>query len=316
MAPETQPAAKGALFADVGGATVTEAVPLGPLTTFEIGGPAQLVVVAETLAALTEVVERCRRHALPLLVLGGGSNLLVSDRGVAGVALRLGAGFDYVRADPNATGGAVLEVGAATSSAKTLRRAARLGLSGLEMLAGVPGSIGGALVMNAGGREGEIGAAVRRVQVLEAGARRWIDAAAAGFGYRHSAFPQGAILVAVELDLRADLPEVIGARVHAAVDRRRATQPLHQASAGSVFKNPPGRFAGQLIEAAGCKGLKEGGAEVSERHANFIVNTGEASAADVLRLIREVQRRVLAHAGVSLELELRLVGDFAEGGQP
>jgi UDP-N-acetylmuramate dehydrogenase len=290
--------------------TVVADAALAVKTTLRVGGRAELFVEASTPSAVCEVMRRAGEQNVPLFVLGGGSNLLIADRGIPGIVLKLGVGLDYVC--PQAAAGGVLlwEVGAAASTAQTLRLAVTQGLSGLEMLAGVPGLMGGALIMNAGGHDGSLESAVRNVRVVAGNEILTLSREAVGFTYRGSQFPVGAILLAAELELQPDDAQRVKARVQAATERRRASQPLGLPSAGSVFKNPAGDFAGRLIEAAGCKGWVEGGAEVSQKHANFIVNRGGATARDVTRLMCRVREAVLANAGARLELEVRLVGDF------
>ena len=296
---------------ELAGVTVIAGAALAARTTFKIGGPAELLVEASTEAAVREVARRSGEADVPLFVLGGGSNLLIADRGIPGIVLKLGQGFDFVRAAPNLHS-TLWEVGAACSSAKALREAVNRGFAGLEGLAGVPGLLGGAIVMNAGGRDGSIGSAVRNVRVVLGDRLETLGPERIGFAYRSSHLPRGAILLAASLEVQPATAEQVEARVRAATERRRATQPLALPSAGSVFKNPPNDFAGRLIEAAGCKGWREGNAEVSDKHANFIVNRGGATACDVLRLVRRVRDRVLDESGIRLELEVKLVGDFQE----
>ena len=297
-------------LAAVPGLELARDVSLAPRTSFGIGGPAELLVTASSIEAVAATTTLAKAAGVPLVVLGGGTNLLISDRGVAGIVLELGGLFDYVRDLPSPDGCVRWEVGAACGAAKLVRRAARRGLMGLEMLCGVPGTLGGALVMNAGGREAGIGQSVERVRLVSRGEPLWLDGSAAGFAYRQSRFPPESVLLAAELHLTPGDVSALQATMRDAQAQRRATQPLGLPSAGSVFKNPPGDFAGRLVEQAGCKGWREGEAEVSRRHANFIVNRGGASAADVWRLIERVRARVREHAGVELTLELRLVGDL------
>lgn len=287
-------------------------VPLWPRTSFRIGGPAEVLVVPATAQAVAETWAFARDAGQPLTVLGGGTNVLVADAGVAGIVMELGKPFTSVREIPRDDGSAIWQVGAGCPTGAVIRRALERGLAGTEVLAGVPGTIGGALIMNAGGREGELSSIVTRVQLVDEGRVHWLAASQAGFGYRSSGFPPGSILLGAELELLPGDAELLRRAVKAAQTRRRATQPLKKRNAGSIFKNPPGEAAGRLVDAAGCKGWRQGAAEVSRVHANFIVNSGGATASDVVRLIRRVQNRVEEHSGVRLELEVRLLGDHPE----
>lgn len=301
----------------IAGLEIQRGYSLAGRTSLRIGGPAEALCVAQRVDAVVALVEVVTRYAVPLTILGGGTNVLVSDAGLEGVVLELGAGFQDI--DETVVSSRVLwHAGAACPTGKLVRRAVDLGLAGLEVLAGVPGTLGGALVMNAGGHTGAIGSIVRRVQVLERGAVRWIGVEEVGFGYRSSHFPAGAVLLGAELELApaADV-EALRQEVRTAQERRRKTQPLTVPNAGSIFKNPPGAYAGALIEEAGCKGWREGGALVSPVHANFIVNQANASAEDVWRLIQRVRGAVRRHSALELELEIRLLGDFRkEEGNP
>jgi len=299
-------------LANIAEAEVSFELPLAPRTSFRMGGPAEAFAVVHSRAALGAVLGLTRAEGVPLFVWGGGSNLLVADQGVRGLVLKLGDGFDYLR--PLTAGGATArwEIGAACSAARALRQSTKEGLAGLEMLAGVPGTLGGAVKMNAGGREGALSTSLRRVELWQGEAPRWAEAAELGFAYRTSQLPPDSVVVALEVELVPTAVETLRARIEAAIQRRRATQPLNAPSAGSVFKNPTQGHAGQLIEAAGCKGWREGGAEVSPVHANFIVNQNRARAIDAWRLIERVRAQVLQHSGITLELEVRLVGSFAQ----
>ncbi len=298
-------------IAQLDGVRVRFDTPLASFTSFGIGGPADALAEPQNAEAAAAVWRFAQAHGLALTVLGGGTNVLVADGGLRGVVVHLSRGFDYLREQARADGSALWEVGAGCGTGKLVRRALQRGLKGPEVLAGVPGSMGGALIMNAGGREGELKQIVVRVQVVDQGEVRWLPAAEARFAYRKSEFPPRAIVLAAELALAPGDAIALRAQVKAAQARRRATQPLELPNAGSIFKNPPGAFAGVLIEQAGCKRWRQGGAEVSPRHANFIVNARDATAEDVLRLSRRVRDRVREHAHVELELEVKLLGDFS-----
>jgi UDP-N-acetylmuramate dehydrogenase len=296
-------------LAAIPGLEVRRDVPLSPKTSFRIGGPAEVLVTPRTAEAVAQTWSFARDAGLPLTVLGGGTNVLVADAGIAGIVMVLGKSFANLREMPRADGGAVWEVGAACKTGTVVRRGVERGLAGTEVLAGIPGTIGGALIMNAGGRQGELSSIVTRVELVDQGRVRWLLSEEAGFGYRRSAFPPNSILLGAELELVPGDVEALRRDVKAAQARRRATQPLGLHNAGSIFKNPPGDAAGRLVEAAGCKGWREGAAEVSAAHANFIVNLGGATAGDVMTLVRRVRGRVEERAGVRLELEVRLLGE-------
>lgn len=284
--------------------------PLANKGFWRIGGPADAWVEVHTLEQLRGVMAL----GVEVTVVGNGSNLLVADAGIRGVALRLSGDLRDGRLLPRAAGGPVAEVGAGMMNTVLLHRLRREGLGGLAALAGVPGTLGGAVRMNAGWSLGELGPRVAAVQVvLPGGALEELAGSALGFGYRRSRLPPGAVVATVRLDLLDDPGEVEAevevVRTH--LQRRKATQPLDQPSCGSVFKNPPGDSAGRLLEAAGLKGRQIGAARISDLHANFIVNTGGARAEDVWRLVRAARDSVWARDGVLLEPEVHPVGDWA-----
>jgi UDP-N-acetylmuramate dehydrogenase len=271
-------------------------VRLGDLTTLKVGGPAELWVVESDADLAAATLE-------PYRVLGAGSNLLVADAGVPERVVRLGRSFATLDAMDGAHD---VWLGAATPLPGLVRRAQRLGLSGLEGLLGVPAVVGGAVAMNAGTRFGQLSDTLREVEVFVDGAREVLPADAIGLGYRRSALPHGAIVTRVRLTLTPSAPERVQ-RAMDAVDAARAGQPKVK-SAGCAFKNPAGDSAGRLIDLAGLKGLRVGDAMVAHEHANFIVNLGAASAADVVALIEAVRARV----ATPLELEWRRWG-FPDG---
>ncbi len=283
--------------------TAPRTVRLTSLTTLGVGGEAE-VWTAETTADL-EVATRA-----PYRVLGAGSNLLVADAGVPERVIKLGSAYNDVRTfgAHDATGGSSgVWLGAATPLPGLVRRAADVGWSGLEGLLGVPATLGGAVAMNAGTRFGEMSDALREVEVFVNGGLERLDADALGLGYRRSVLPPGAVLTRARLVLTPSTPERVRALL-AQVDAARAGQPKNK-SAGCAFKNPPGRSAGRLIDAAGLKGLRVGRALVSPEHANFIVNLGGATAADVVTLLEQIQGRVArSGAGVPLATEWELWG--------
>jgi UDP-N-acetylmuramate dehydrogenase len=289
------------------GERVRTRFPLAPLTTFRVGGPAALFLEAESDGDLAVIGRAANETGLPVLVLGKGSNVLVSDEGFSGLVLRLGKAFRWAARE-----GVELVAGGAEPLPALAGVALAHRLAGLEFGVAIPASLGGAVRMNAGAHGRSMSDVLAGIEVfdLALGARRWVAPADAGFGYRQSGLGDGAIVVGARVGLEAGGREDIRARMDEAREWRRATQPLAQPNCGSVFTNPPGDHAARLVEAAGAKGLRVGGAEVSRKHANFIVADPDASAADVAALIRTVQARVTETFGVTLETEVRLVGDF------
>jgi UDP-N-acetylmuramate dehydrogenase len=246
---------------------------------------------------------------VPVFALGGGANLLVADRGVRGLTLKLPQDCGEESSE-----GERLVLSAGAPASRLVARAQRLGLVGCEFAAGIPGTLGGLVAMNAGTRGGEMKDVVTRVEVAGVDGVAWLDAAALAFGYRTARLPPGAIVTRLEVRLRpageAELAAAAAA-MRADVERRRATQPLSQPTFGSTFRNPPGEYAGRLIEAVGLKGHRAGGAQWSPVHANFVVNLGGATARDVLALVNLARARVRERFGITLEPEVRLAGEFA-----
>ncbi len=296
---ERLPPVRGRLRADA---------PLAPITWFRVGGPAEVMFrpadeddLADFLAALPADV--------PVTVLGVGSNVLVRDGGIDGVVIRLGRAFATVAVE-----GERVRAGAAVLDAALARAAAKAGLAGLEFLVGIPGTIGGALRMNAGAFGGELAQVLIEARAVDRdGARRRVDAGALGLAYRRSAAPDDWIFTEATLAGRRDDPEAIALRMAEVARARGAAQPPGPRTGGSTFKNPPGARAWELIARAGCRGLRRGGAMVSEKHCNFLVNTGAATAADIEALGEEVRRRVFEATGVALEWEIRRLGRPAAG---
>lgn len=308
--PASDPAAVAQLADRLTGAgvAVVRGQPLGPLTTLGVGGPAAVFCQPATPAELGRVLTALAAYPcaqVPLLVVGRGSNLLVSDTGWPGLALRLGAGFKWVRRD-----GELVSAGAAEAMPAVTAWAAREGLAGLEFGAGIPASVGGCVRMNAGAHGGQTADGLLRVEVATAEGPRQLAAAQLRPGYRSTTLPPRAVVTAATWRLAPAPPAQIRARLDALRSWRRATQPLRQRNCGSVFTNPDGESAGRLIDAAGLRGTRVGGAAVSEKHANFIVVSPGARAADVAALIRHVQQVVLASGGPPLVPEVRLVGSF------
>lgn len=285
-------------------------VPLRPLTTLRIGGPADALVDLGSEADVSALFSFLERAGLPAFILGKGSNLLVDDAGVRGVVVRLGRGLDDFAAAPEAEadGSRLVTAGAALVNGQFVSRCEGLGLGGMEFLIAVPGSIGGAIAMNAGAHQGETADFLDMVRIYEGGTGLHdVPARQLRFAYRHSELrgQDGRLVLAGRFRLRPAEPAAIRAQVAAFQAYRRDTQPRDFPNCGSVFKNPPGDFAARLIEAAGLKGHHHGAAQISEKHANFIVNRGGATAADVLGLIDLVRTRVAAESGITLALELQ-----------
>jgi len=292
----------------VRGATLRDA-PLAPRTAVRVGGPADLLVRPADPDDLAAVLRAARELGVPVFPLGGGANLLVSDAGVRGVVVKLPPGFGEERIH-----GTRLVLSAGAPSSRLVAWAQKLGLVGCEFAAAIPGTLGGLVAMNAGTRAGPRPSSRRRVELATAGGAGWLDAAALEFAYRTCRLPPGAVVTRLELELREGDVAASRAAMEADVARRRATQPLDRPTFGSTFRNPPGEFAGRLIEAVGLKGHRVGGAAWSNVHANFIVNLGGAAARDVLDLIGLARGRVRERFGIELEPEVRLVGDFPDRG--
>jgi UDP-N-acetylmuramate dehydrogenase len=286
---------------------VREHAALAELTTLRVGGAARVLVVAERDEDLTAVGLVCREHALPWAVVGRGSNLLVSDAGWPGVAIQLGRGFRGVEFD-----GDRVRAGAAEPLPSLAVRVADAGYAGFAWACAVPGTLGGAVRMNAGAHGGEMADHLVEVEVvrLRSGVRETWPLAALALTYRHSQLPDDAVVVEATMRLDRGTPEVIRAEIDGIRAWRRAHQPLNEPNCGSVFTNPPGASAGALIDAAGAKGTTVGGARVSERHANFIVTRPGATASDVQTLIERVRTRVREHAGIELTTEVARLGEF------
>ncbi|MGZ8607336.1 MAG: UDP-N-acetylmuramate dehydrogenase [Actinomycetota bacterium] len=280
---------------------------LAPLTTFRIGGPAALFLEPESEGDLVAAGDAVRETGVPFVILGKGSNVLVADEGFPGLVLRLGRGYRWA-----ARNGVRLRAGAAMPLPALANVALSHELSGLEFGVAIPGSFGGAVRMNAGAHGAELAGLVESIDVFEllAGAQRLVPAGEAGLAYRRSSLPADGVVIAATVALEPGTRGAIRARMDEARESRRRTQPLAESNCGSVFTNPPGDHAGRLIDEAGGKGLVVGGAAVSTKHANFIVTSEGARAADVLELIRTVQELVAARSGIRLEREVHLVGDL------
>lgn len=287
---------------------VRAGAPMARYTTWRIGGPADLLAVPRSVADVQTCLAWASRRGVPWVAIGNGSNLLVLDGGVRGLVIRTAHGLNRIRA-----AGEHLELEAGVLLPVLLRLAVRHGWQGLEFAAGIPATVGGAVLMNAGTPEASIGELVRRVHLIDReGQLRELAGEELVFGYRFSSLQQvPAVITGVTLAVRpGGRPEEIAAQVQEKLAARRRKQPHGRPSAGSVFRNPPtGPPAGWLIEQVGAKGLRRGGAMVAGEHANFIVNTGGASAEDILALMAEIRRRVWESFGIELEPEIRILGE-------
>lgn len=293
-----------ALAPDLRGRLAANA-PLAPITWFRVGGPAQILFTPADEDDLAYFLKRLPRD-LPLTVLGLGSNMIVRDGGVPGVVIRLaGRAFGEVEILP----GHRVRAGAAAPDMKVARAAAEAGVDGLAFYRGIPGSIGGALRMNAGAHGGETTDVLIEARGVDRnGDIRTFTHADMGFSYRHSKAPDDVIFTSALFQGRPGDPQEIVAEMERITAAREATQPIREKTGGSTFKNPKPQSAWKVIDAAGCRGLRMGGAQVSEMHCNFLINTGEATAADIEGLGEEVRRRVKAHSGVDLQWEIKRIG--------
>lgn len=282
--------------------------PMSLHTTFRVGGPATCFIVPETMEELVSVIKYLQKAEIPYFLMGNGSNLLVSDKGYDGVIVQVGPKMEQV-----CVAGNTLRVSAGTSMAKAAKVAADNSLTGLEFASGIPGTVGGGVVMNAGAYDGEMSFVVKTVKVLDSeGEILILDHDTMEFGYRKSALSHRSFIVLeVEFELSKGNQEEIIAKMNDFGQRRRDKQPLEYPSAGSTFKRPEGYFAGKLIEDAGLKGFSIGGACVSEKHSGFVINKDQATAQDVMSVIREVQRQVEEQFHVLLETEVISLGDFS-----
>lgn len=281
--------------------------PMNCHTTFRVGGEAECLVMVETQEELSQLIPYLSRSGQEYFILGNGSNLLVGDKGYQGIILKLGRRMQQIRVQGNHI---VAGAGALLSQVAVAARDA--GLSGLEFAAGIPGTIGGAIVMNAGAYDGEMKQVVKTVRVMDKeGEPLTLDNDTMEFGYRTSIIKDRPFIVlGVILELTMGEKEQIGARMEELMALRKSKQPLEYPSAGSTFKRPEGYYAGKLIMDAGMRGYRIGGAQVSEKHCGFVINAGGASAADVKEVIEEVQERVKDRFHVRLEPEVIFLGDF------
>ena len=283
---------------------LTPDAPLAKLVWFKTGGRADWLFEPEDLADLSEFLRRLDGD-LPVMALGLGSNMIVRDGGVPGVVIKLGKPFARVETHDDHTG----TCGGGAHGILVASNARDAGIAGLEFMRGIPGTVGGFVRMNGGAYGREVSDVLIDCEVvMPDGEMITLPVADLQYSYRHSALPEGAVVVSARFQGTPGDPEEIGAEMDRIAEARENSQPLRTKTGGSTFKNPPGKKAWELVDAAGCRGLKMGGAQVSEKHTNFLINTGDATSADIEGLGEEVKRRVYEHSGVELEWEIQRVG--------
>jgi UDP-N-acetylmuramate dehydrogenase len=281
--------------------------PMSRYTTFRVGGPAEALCVIRDLKGLQRMVPYLEKEKIPFLVVGRGSNILVRDDGFRGVAIILREKLADV--EPNGKSEQIVLAGAGLALFELLNYCKEKGLGGLEFLAGIPGTTGGAVAMNAGAWGCEIGSRVQQVQIVTSkGELETLGKSRLKFNYRAFSLPKNSIITGVKFELNRESPGAVSGKLTEYLKKRQETQPSGYPSGGSVFKNPPQDYAGRLIEKMGLKGKKVGGAMISPKHANFIVNTGGARAADILALMDLAQKKVKEKTGVELEPEIKVIG--------
>lgn len=280
--------------------------PMAQYTTFRVGGPADILVSPGSKDEVRTLFAAIQAEQVPCTILGNGSNVLVLDKGIRGVVLKLGNALKSLCIEGNR-----IQVEAGVLLSRLAAAAADAGLTGLEFASGIPGSLGGAILMNAGAYGGEIGNLVRTVTVMDPGGQiRILNRKQMDFRYRHSVVMEtGDIILSATLELTPDDLAAIHDRIHELTQKRISKQPLNFPSAGSTFKRPPGYFAAALIDQAGLRGYRVGDAQVSEKHTGFVVNRGHATASEILQLMDDVKNRVHAMSGVWLEPEVRILGE-------
>ncbi len=282
---------------------LAEHAPLAPMTWFRVGGPAEFLLRPADVEDLCAFLKELPLE-MPVTVIGAASNLIVRDGGIHGVVIKLARGFGDVVVEDEA-----IIAGAAALDVTVSEHAAEAGLTGLEFLSGIPGTIGGAVAMNAGAYGGEIAQVLDWAEIVtRAGELIRVKAEDLGLSYRHANLPPDSVVVRAKLRARPGEPALIGAKMAEIKSRREASQPVRARTGGSTFANPEGQKAWELIDAAGCRGLTRGQAQVSELHCNFLLNLGEATAAELEGLGEEVRRRVQENSGVALRWEIRRIG--------
>ena len=298
---------KKRLTEKISGSLVQENAPMAKFTSFRAGGCADLLVQPQNIKELQDVLQVLQEEGCPHMVLGNGSNVLVKDGGYRGVIVKLGSGFDHVVVEGN-----VIRCGSGALLSAVAKAAADAGLTGMECLSGIPGSIGGAVFMNAGAYGGEIKDVLRKVSVISQDGAHLseLDTGSLDLGYRHSILQQtGDIVLEAEFMLQPGNETEIKEKMAELKARRNEKQPVNYPSAGSFFKRPEGYFAGKLVQDADLKGVSVGGAEVSQLHSGFLINKGGATATDIIQLMRIVQAAVMERFGIMLEPEVRIIGE-------
>jgi UDP-N-acetylmuramate dehydrogenase len=291
---ETLPPVRGRIQADAA---------LAANTWFRVGGAAEVLFRPADIGDLSSFLGALPLH-VPMTVIGAASNLIIRDGGIPGVVIRLARGFGEITVQPDG-----VIAGAAALDAVVAEHAAQAGLAGLEFLCGIPGAIGGAVAMNAGAYGSDVAATLDWAEIVtRQGELQRLQVTDIGFSYRQSGLPAGSVVVRARFGARPGDPGTIAARMAEIRASREATQPVRARTGGSTFRNPPGARAWELIDAAGCRGLTRGGAEISQKHCNFMLNTGGASAADLEGLGEEVRRRVHAASGITLAWEIKRIG--------
>lgn len=308
-------AALSARLRTVDGLRLWANAPMAPFTSIGTGGKASLLVTVKTTASLAAVLEAVKEAGVEWFCLGAGSNLLVADRGYKGVIIKLDEAFHYVEGLPAGPleptpdcRPVIVTVGAAAYLARLAAVLAEAGLSGMEHACGIPGSVGGAVAMNAGAYGWCMRDSLQDIQIVSAAGARWVPAADLEWGYRYCGLPEKSVVTAVRLVLTPADCEAVMECQRGYLRQRREKQPRSVRTFGSSFKNPPGRHAGRLVEAAGLKGMRKGGAEISRVHGNFLVNLGDATTADVIALMVLMRQGVERVSGVILEPEVKLLG--------
>lgn len=282
--------------------------PMKKHTYLGIGGPADIFITPKTVESLSALLKAANEAGVKVLPVGGGTNLLVGDGGIEGVVISM-TSFDEARVISDDVDSVTVYVGSGYPLMRLVRFATDRGLTGIEGLAGIPGQVGGAISGNAGAFDREIKDVLVNASIMQSdGNVTDIRKDALNFEYRRAELPTGAIILGAVFVLGKDDPEAIKKRVDEFISQKKSRQPLSERSAGCVYKNPPGGFAGKLIDEAGCKGMRVGGVEVSAVHANFFVNTGDGTAADYMNLMAEVASKVKMSSGIVLEPEIRMVG--------
>jgi UDP-N-acetylmuramate dehydrogenase len=294
----------------IAGIKLKLAEPLARYTSMKIGGPADYFIEVENEPALAELLRLLNRHGTPICLLGNGSNVLISDRGVRGAVIHLAGDFKSIRWQEDDES-VQIDVGAAYAVTQLVREAARKGFAGLEFAEGIPGSVGGALFMNAGAYGSEFEKVIDRVEGLTPDGQTILFARAEmKFSYRDSHLPEGMVVTSARLRLHKGNALQVSAKLRELVGKRKSSQPTGFPNSGSMFRNPPGDYAGRLIEAAGLKGQRIGQSQISERHANFIVNLGGAKAEQVRQLMELAKSEVRKQFGIELAAEIKLLGEW------